>query len=348
MAARRLRAALAAGLAAAVLLAHLAVISQLPGGDWRAMAPLPPPLNVSFVRPMQVQAAKPAARPFRRMPLPSNRTEPAPVEPPQTPLESAVGDELLAGLPPLAPDLGADVEPGPEWPLSTRLSYRLSGNFRGPVSGHSSVEWQRQGSRYQVRLVVAVGPKIAPLVSRAMVSEGQLTPQGIAPQRFDEDTRVLFAPRQRRTLRFEPQRITFPDGRDERAPAGLQDSASQFVQLTWLFLTGRQQMRPGLVVELPLALPRRQYLWGYRVLGEERLDTPLGRLAAWHLQPTRAPGGGDLVAEVWLAPSLQYLPVRLLIREDGENFVDLMLDEAPLQEAPIVQPSEIKKESTAP
>jgi hypothetical protein len=113
----------------------------------------------------------------------------------------------------------------------------------------------------------------------------------------------------------------------------VQDASSQFVQLTWLFLTGREAMQVGRIVELPLALPKRQYRWRYEVLGEEILHTPMGDLPTWYLRPTRAAGGGDLSAEVWLAPSLQYLPVRLRIRQDAQTYVDLMLKALPLQAA---------------
>ena len=47
---------------------------------------------------------------------------------------------------------------------------------------------------------------------------------------------------------------------------------------------------------------------------------------------------GVLEAEVWFAPSLQYLPVRLLIRQDDATYVDLVLDQAPVQAAPQAVP----------
>ena len=60
----------------------------------------------------------------------------------------------------------------------------------------------------------------------------------------------------------------------------------------------------------------------------------MGPLAAWHLRPLAENTGSDLRAEVWLAPSLQYLPVRLMIRQDEQTWIDLMLQSAPLQAAP--------------
>ena len=234
----------------------------------------------------------------------------------------------------LLPEPSEPPEPGPEWPLSTQLRYTLTGNYRGAVTGNAQVQWIRQGQRYQVHLDLAIGPSFAPLMSRRISSDGLLGPAGIAPQRFDEDTRILFSSRRRATLQFQGDQLTLANGTVEAAAAGTQDAVSQFVQLTWLFLTGRQPLFAGHVVSLPLALPRRQYDWRYQVVGEEKLQTAMGPLLTWHLVPLQKAIGGDLAAEVWLAPSLQYLPVRFLIRQDERTFVDLMLKAAPLQSAP--------------
>jgi hypothetical protein len=34
---------------------------------------------------------------------------------------------------------------------------------------------------------------------------------------------------------------------------------------------------------------------------------------------------------MWLAPTLQYLPVRIRIEQDAETYVDLRIETAPLQ-----------------
>jgi Protein of unknown function (DUF3108) len=75
------------------------------------------------------------------------------------------------------------------------------------------------------------------------------------------------------------------------------------------------------------------------VLGEERLATPIGELDTYHLKPRlgeRRPGS-ELSAEVWFAPSLQYLPVRIRIQQDAETFLDLVVDAAPFQAAPVAE-----------
>ena len=53
---------------------------------------------------------------------------------------------------------------------------------------------------------------------------------------------------------------------------GLQDAASQFVQLTYLFSTRPELLRVGGSVELPLALPRSVDRWIYDVVEEETAE----------------------------------------------------------------------------
>jgi len=315
--------------------------------------PMPQRMQVALVREMKLEEppaprARPPAlppKPQRKAPAaaapvpaePASAPEPEP-DPVPTPLPELVAQ--AASAPPVAEAVASaasapvDGEPGPEWPLSTRLSYALTGNYRGPVHGQAQVEWLRKGRDYQVHLDVGVGPSFAPFITRRMSSQGVLTPEGISPQRYDEETRVLVGERRRVSVFFLGAEVQLGTGVREPAMRGAQDSASQFVQLTWLFLTGREPLQAGRVVAFPLVLPRRQYAWQYEVIGEEVLDTPMGAMTTWHVKPSRPAGGGDLTAEVWLAPSLQYLPVRLVIRQDADTYIDLMLKSAPLQAAP--------------
>jgi hypothetical protein len=217
-----------------------------------------------------------------------------------------------------------------EWPASTRLSYILTGNYRGEVHGQAQVEWVRVESRYQVHLDVTVGPSFAPLITRRMSSDGELTAQGLSPRRYDEDTKVMFRERRRVTMLFEPDAVVMPGGeRRERWP-GIQDTASQFVQLAYQFTIQPELLRVGRTVEVPLALPRNVDRWVYEVLDEEQLYTPFGPVASFHLKPRRVNRpGGDLIAEIWFAPDLRYLPVRIRIEQDPATFIDLMISRKP-------------------
>lgn len=316
--------------------------AQAPMHAPRVQGPRPPPAPpVAEPQATAITPATAASGPARPGAA-ASAPEPASVETPPEPLPlaepalAASEPALLAAAAASAASAAADA-PGPEWPLSTQLRYRLNGYFRGEVTGEAEVQWLRQGARYQVHLDVLVGASFAPLIQRRMSSDGLLGAQGIAPLRYDEDTKVLMRERRRSSIVFdrEARQLRLPDGSQQALPAGVQDAASQFVHLTWLFLTGREQLEPGRIVALPLALPRRLYAWRYEVLGQEELATPMGPLAAWHLRPLldREARPNDLKAEVWLAPSLQYLPVRLRIAQDEQTYLDLMLRAAPRQAA---------------
>jgi hypothetical protein len=217
-----------------------------------------------------------------------------------------------------------------DWPASTRVSYTLTGNYRGEVSGGAQVEWVRVGSRYQVHLDLVVGPSFAPLITRRMSSEGDLTPAGLAPSRYDEETHVAMRDPRRITLQFQPDAVVLANGDRRERWAGVQDTASQFIQLTWLFTTRPDRLEVGNTVEVPLALARNVDRWTYDVLDQTQVSTPFGPLPAFHLKPRRASAKpGDLTAEIWFSPQLRYLPVRIRIEQDPQTWIDLVIAKKP-------------------
>lgn len=233
---------------------------------------------------------------------------------------------------PAAASPAAASDPAFEWPPSTRLTYLLTGNYRGPVEGQARVDWLLTGQRYQVHLELSVGPSFAPLVARRMSSDGEVTADGLVPRRYEEETRVAFQQPRTVAMAFGAERVVLADGREVPRPGGVQDSASQFVQMTWLFTTRAGLLARGHKVEIPLALPRAVDLWTYDVLGEETVYTATGPVQAMHVKPRReARPGAALTAEFWVAPTLQYLPVRIVIRQDAQTWVDLLLERLPQQ-----------------
>lgn len=60
----------------------------------------------------------------------------------------------------------------------------------------------------------------------------------------------------------------------------------------------------------------------YRLVGPERVHTPAGDFDTVHVERVREPGDKGS-AELWLAVSLGYIPVRLLDIEDGTRYEQL-------------------------
>ncbi len=206
------------------------------------------------------------------------------------------------------------------WPGDTRLRYRVSGYFRGELTGDAQVTWQRQSERYQTQVDVSIGF----LASIVMTSQGQVTPQGLRPAAYEETRRSG----RRIVAAVDDQFVTLNDGKKVPRPEGVQDTASQFVELSYQFATGRALLQVGKSVVLPLARPGGVNEWTYDIVEEVTLYTPrLGPVQAFHLKPRPvANPRGSVTAEMWFAPSLQYLPVKIRINLDEKTFLDLLVD----------------------
>lgn len=318
-----------------------------------AAPPTPPaagaaaPPRPARTKPRAPREAAPPAEPAASAPEPELAAS-MPIDGPvpdvaQATPEPPAASQSAASEPAAAPATVAQAASAPsastipfDWPPSTRLTYTLLGNYRGEVHGTARVQWVRRGERYQVHLDVFIGPSFAPLISRRMTSDGVLSNDGLTPQRYEELTKLPFqSPRQVR-MTFEPGVVTLGNGQTRDAMAGVQDTASQFVHLAWLFTSKPQELRVGNAITVPLALPRRMDQWIYDVVAQEPLSTPVGVIDTFHLKPRRADARpkGELSAEIWFAPSLQYLPVRIRMQQDADTYADLLLDSAPLQAEP--------------
>src|SRR5262249_8078271 len=212
----------------------------------------------------------------------------APASEPTVASANPVDNAASAAAPPLAAASAASAPSNVatfEWPGATRVSYILTGNYRGEVSGSAQVEWIRVNERYQVNLDLIVGPDFAPIIQRKMTSEGKLTPGGLVPERYGEDTQMVMRERRRMRVVFQPGAVVPANGERRERLAGVQDTASQFVQLTYMFSTQPELLRVGNIVSFPLALPRTMDAYAYEVVDDQRVITPFGALAAFHLKP---------------------------------------------------------------
>jgi hypothetical protein len=334
------------GVVAGVLLGHVWM-----GERWVAQGlgaqglPPPPPIDVAFVQRLAL-SAPPQIQPQNRpadAPSPVAPSASAPVAEAETtasaPAEtasvvaSAVASDIVGSIDvaPPAESASAPAAPVFDWPPSTRLDYRLEGYRNGPLQGDARVEWRRQGDRYEVMVAV----RLPPWFERRMISHGVIGPAGLMPRRYDQETQVALRDLRRATVLLTPEgEVTLANGQSAQAPAGVQDSASQFVQITWLFLTQAARLPVGAEVTLPLVLPHRVGQWVYDVVAQETVYLPIGPVEALHLKPRPNSGKPNEVSvEMWMAPQLQYLPVRLRLQQDADTHLELTLKHAPLQAA---------------
>jgi len=222
-----------------------------------------------------------------------------------------------------APRSGASAPAGPPigpdgWPTDTRVNYRLGGMYRGALHGSAQVQWLRQEQRYETKIDI----DITLLANLVMTSQGSVTPRGLRPEAYEEQRRGGA-----RRTQLRDDTILLGNGQVVPRPDGVQDTASQFVELSHRFASGQETLEVGRNVTLWLARPGGVDRWTYDVVGRDILQTPeLGPVEAFHLKPRPLDKPrGTITAEIWFAPSLQYLPVRIKVTMDESTYVDLVV-----------------------
>ncbi|GGB88565.1 hypothetical protein GCM10011352_13220 [Marinobacterium zhoushanense] len=129
-------------------------------------------------------------------------------------------------------------------------------------------------------------------------------------------------------------KLEFKPGQGYRAtsPKGVSD----ITNATPLFDLLNHQMQ--LRIDLACAEPRDEYTYAvarrnrvseyrYRRIGEERVQTPAGEFNAVRLERGEL---GDQFNQVWLAPELGYLIVKLVHQEEDDDKAELVLVKKPV------------------
>jgi hypothetical protein len=263
-------------------------------------------------------ATKPASAPAPERPAPEPAMpEVVAVAPPDVAISAPVPAVAAASAPASAASAPRSASLD-SWPVDTRLSYRLTGWYRGEIFGNARVQWLRQNDRYETRVDLDFG-----LFGMQFLSQGAVANDSLAPRAYQESR-----PNRTRIVQLGPDNVVLNDGRTVAKPPGVQDTASQFVELSHRFSTGKERLVVGGTTSVWLARPGGVDLWTYDIASLDRLQTPqLGAVEAYHLKPRPIRDArGDIYAEIWLAPALQYLPVRIRITQGTEAWVDILVD----------------------
>jgi len=241
-------------------------------------------------------------------------------------------DEDSASSPPgnaNAPPQGISLRAAPGQPRQTDLAYQappaqqLVFQVQGQVKGFSysasaRLRWQPQGPSYQASQEISAFL----LGTRSQASRGQITASGLQPDRFEDRARKKLRAASMDWVaglaRFEPEAPL------ARIAPGTQDRLSVFLQLAGLLAAAPQRYPAGAEITLPTASTKAVEPWTFQMHGAEPLELPGGALDTLRLE--RLPRNGrDQKAELWLAPALGYLPVRIRLSESNGDYADLRL-----------------------
>lgn len=303
-----------------IINAELRLPPPAPAAALPAEAPKPPPKpRKRKPAPPPAETAAPDAAPAQAEPASS---EPLAAEPVSAPVEGV--PDLSAGQSGAAP-APADVEsaqPAAVEQESETVRWKVdlppSARFELDVkrrdadgtnwSGSASIGWQQDGATYKATQEVGISLLIARVNLLEVSSEGTIGDLGIAPAKFTEKRRNRSATNTH--FNQQEQKITF-SASDRTVPltAGAQDRATVLFQLAGI---GRADVNQfGRDIEILVGEDRKAQVYRFQLVGEEELETNMGKLVTWHLARPPLPGSYNARLDIWLAPSLDWYPVQI-------------------------------------
>lgn len=334
-------------LVGAVLAVHLWLLSGSPA--WFAPRVDAPQRTATFIT-RQIELAQPRAPQVPRK-APTQTATPATSPSPTTPTVSpdAIADQLATqqeiddlsaqltapvalparsasgvDLPPFnratptAENFNASEVTAFKPPLSARMKYTVKGDVRSlNYSASGELVWQQDGERYNARLEVAAFL----LGSRVQTSSGLLGAEGLMPLRFGDKSRSELAAHFQRDKNIISFSANTPD-----VPLlkGAQDRLSVVLQLSALLAADPTRYPAGTMLSFQTVSQREAEVWQFVVEKEELLSLPYGAVPS--LKLNRNPRKEfDQRIELWFAPGLDYLPVRLRITNANGDSVDQLL-----------------------
>lgn len=281
-------------------------------------------------RPPTPQAAVPEPQPGPE-PVPgvvaaqaAATDSPAEATPPAAPTADTLMAEAPAATPasatPATPAAAETALPASELPPSVTLAYDVVGQARS-YTYHASgtLEWRLEAQVYDARMELSM----LFLGSRVQTSRGRVGPEGLRPERFADkrsSERATHFDREAARIRFSN------NAPPEPLLPGAQDRLSLFMQLAGLLRARTYQ--EGDAITFQVAGVSDAEPWRFEVGALETLDLPAGALQARRL--TRSPRKPhDSTVEVWLAPTLGHLPVRLRVAQANGDVADQRLARLP-------------------
>lgn len=206
-------------------------------------------------------------------------------------------------------------------PGSTRLGFSVSGQqgttpYQG---GYGELAWLQNGTDYDAQLSL----KLLFFTLLNQHSTGHLGSDGLAPDRFGDKRRnrtelAAHFVRNQGQIVFSNNKPGVP------LQPGAQDRLSVMLQLGALLAGDAARYPPGSTITVQTVGTSDGDIWTFNVEGDETLALPAGSYQARKLSRNPRREFDDKV-ELWLAPDLGYLPVRLRFTQTKGDFFDIQL-----------------------
>ncbi|MXN79964.1 DUF3108 domain-containing protein, partial [Burkholderia sp. 4701] len=292
--------------------------------------PEPKPVEKPAAKPAAPSPAKPAAapRPAQPEPVLTSTQTAAQGEPPAAAVPAASGatgaSAAAAGGASGANGASGAATPGPASsgvkfaaPPSGDLQY--DSFFNGVQNSTGTIHWRTDGQTYELSVSMPV-PFVGPFRYR---SQGRIDAFGIAPDRYveqrgkrPEDIAIFNRDLRQVVFTRTPNNVPLPDG--------TQDRFSMLMQLAGLVRGKPDAYKPGVTQQFFVIDNNSGETWPITVIGDEPVQTATGFIATRHFMRLPRRDGDTRRIDMWLAPSLGWLPARLVQTEPNGSQIELL------------------------
>ena len=238
---------------------------------------------------------------------PAAPVESTPAGPTPVPPTPAVSPPPPATPPPAAPETRHYVVDMPP-PAKITLDVARTDADGTEWSGEALLAWQLNADSYRIQIEAGIRVVFARVNLVVLKSEGAVAATGFAPITMTEKRRG----RAMTATHFDwgKSRISFSASQaNYELPAGAQDKASIPLQLAAIARGDPKQLTGA--IDIFVGEDRDAVVYRFRVVGQEEIDTKLGKLQTWHLTRPPQPGSYKSRLDIWLAPAHGWYPVQI-------------------------------------
>lgn len=303
------------------------------------------PVQVALLTPQRIER-KPASEAPRPAPL-AHASKPRPagehvlsaVRPDATPkatTTAAASDTATASAPAIGaaasaaaataagsahPSNAVAAQPSPGAKFSVPPSGELNYDtfYNGVQNQAGTIHWLSDGQSYE--MVVSIPLPFVGTFSYS--SHGRIDAFGLAPEQYiekrgrrPEDVTIFNHSTKQIAFTKTPATLALPDG--------AQDRFSLVMQLASLVRGDPNTYQPGVTRQFYVADNDSGQTWPIETIGDETVHTRGGFVAARHFMRLPRQDGDKRRIDVWLAPSLGWLPVRILQTEPNGTQFELL------------------------
>jgi len=208
-------------------------------------------------------------------------------------------------------------------PPSADLSYLITAKQHGlTLNGTANVQWRAGDGKYSIvtESRAAMLGKILESRSEGAIDDFGLAPLTFTEKRFRKEAYTVSFKRDAKSISFSMGDVTYP------IKGGEQDRASAQWQLAAQARATPDKFKPGSEWQYFVAGRRDAEPWSFTVANTEAVKIGGGEVQAVHVIKAPSADKEGQQVELWLAPSLDWYPVRVRFNDADGDFVDQTLE----------------------